>query len=179
MSARLEAATKQYGVTLLLTDAMYNELSYNVCAQCRPLDRVTVKGSTEPVTLYTHDTSPTGKESCLALPSTSYEDHQIVMSKINSKKSDEMFDTFNNNWKTGFNYYVNGHWSKALQHFHICYTIRPWDTPLSVLTKYIREAGVTINNGETKTVSSRTDASNDVNICAPDGWRGFRSLNSK
>lgn len=173
MSARLEAATKQYGVTLLLTNAMYNELSYDVRATCRPLDRVTVKGSTEPVTLYTCDTSPTGIQSCLALPSTSYEDHQLLMSKI-VHRSSELSEKFMYNWNAGYNEYVSGQWNNALDHFQLCRNIRCWDTPLHVLTTYIRSAGVQKDGqgGELK-------EDEDVDISAPEGWRGYRSLHSK
>ncbi len=68
MSARLEAATKQYGVTLLLTDALFDELGLATQRLCRRIDRVTVKGSSRPVTLFTFDKSPHGKETSLKVP---------------------------------------------------------------------------------------------------------------
>jgi class 3 adenylate cyclase len=55
MASRLEAATKQYGVPLLLSGAVYKELSKFFKAKCRKIDNVTVKGSAKPISLYTID----------------------------------------------------------------------------------------------------------------------------
>ena len=147
MSARLEAATKQYGVTLLLTNALHDELSSEIRERCRPLDRVTVKGSTEPVTLYTHDTSLTGTQSCLALPGTPYEEHKLLLAQVHNKANTSSVLIQNNeifilNWNSGFHDYVKGDWRKALIHMKVCMQVRPWDTPLQVLTTYIRQAGI-------------------------------------
>lgn len=45
MASRLEAATKQYGVPLLVSGAFYSVLTKEVQELCREIDRVTVKGS--------------------------------------------------------------------------------------------------------------------------------------
>lgn len=55
MAARLEAATKQFGVALLLSDAFVSLLSPAVRRRVRQIDCVTVKGSTQPIGLYTMD----------------------------------------------------------------------------------------------------------------------------
>jgi len=55
MAARLEAATKQYGVPLLLTGEMYEVFTPDVKTLCREIDRVTVKGSIQPIRLFTVD----------------------------------------------------------------------------------------------------------------------------
>lgn len=55
MASRLEAATKQYGVHLLLSDHLHAMLTEEIKMLCREIDRVTVKGSIMPVTLYTVD----------------------------------------------------------------------------------------------------------------------------
>jgi class 3 adenylate cyclase len=55
MAARLEAATKQFGVPLLLSDAFVSLLSPAVRRRVRQIDCVTVKGSTQPIGLYTMD----------------------------------------------------------------------------------------------------------------------------
>jgi class 3 adenylate cyclase len=57
MSARLEAATKQFGVPLLLSEDFVNILSPHVQPECRQIDRVTVKGSIEPIGIFTYDTN--------------------------------------------------------------------------------------------------------------------------
>jgi len=55
MAARLEAATKQYGVPLLMSGDTWGLLSPDVQVLCRLIDRVTVVGSEVPVELYTYD----------------------------------------------------------------------------------------------------------------------------
>eukprot|EP00921_Rhytidocystis_pertsovi_P005489 GHVQ01009452.1.p1 GENE.GHVQ01009452.1~~GHVQ01009452.1.p1 ORF type:complete len:1149 (-),score=136.56 GHVQ01009452.1:121-3567(-) len=58
MSSRLEAATKQFGVPILLSGALVNILSTNIQDEVRQIDCVTVKGSNEPMDLYTVDVLP-------------------------------------------------------------------------------------------------------------------------
>jgi len=55
MASRLEAATKQYGVPLLLSRDFVDCLSPAVRSRVRQVDCVTVKGSTQPVGLFTYD----------------------------------------------------------------------------------------------------------------------------
>jgi len=50
LAARLEAAAKDYGVTILATDAVYEQVKGRIFA--RHLDVVRVKGKNKPVTLY-------------------------------------------------------------------------------------------------------------------------------
>lgn len=57
MASRLEAATKQYGTPILMSHQFTNCLSPAAHRLCRQIDRVTVKGSKEPVDLYTFDVS--------------------------------------------------------------------------------------------------------------------------
>ena len=58
MAARLEAATKQFGVPLLLSEVFVALLSPAVKERVRQIDCVTVKGSTHPIGLYTYDCEP-------------------------------------------------------------------------------------------------------------------------
>ncbi|EKX47908.1 hypothetical protein GUITHDRAFT_69232 [Guillardia theta CCMP2712] len=55
MAARLEQASKQYGVPILISGDVFGLLSKRVQVLCRFVDRVTVKGSNAPVELYTFD----------------------------------------------------------------------------------------------------------------------------
>lgn len=55
MAARLEAATRQYGVPLLMTNELVSNMSKKVQKICREIDRVTVKGSIKPIGLFTVD----------------------------------------------------------------------------------------------------------------------------
>ena len=60
MAARLEAATRQYQVPLLLSGDMYDCVSPSIKELCREIDTVTVKGSVQPMRLFTVDLDPSG-----------------------------------------------------------------------------------------------------------------------
>lgn len=55
LAARLEAATGQFNVPMLLSEWFVNELSPSARAFCRKVDRVTVKGSAIPMEMWTFD----------------------------------------------------------------------------------------------------------------------------
>jgi class 3 adenylate cyclase len=55
MASRLEAATKQYGVPLLISGALHDIFTDHIKLLCREVDTVTVKGSIQPVRLLTVD----------------------------------------------------------------------------------------------------------------------------
>mmetsp|Transcript_40429 Transcript_40429/g.61668 ORF Transcript_40429/g.61668 Transcript_40429/m.61668 type:complete len:207 (+) Transcript_40429:1948-2568(+) len=55
MASRLEYATKQFGTEILISGAMYDILSRKFKGICREIDRVTVKGSNVPISLFTID----------------------------------------------------------------------------------------------------------------------------
>lgn len=55
MASRLEAATKQFGVHILISEDLYEMITPSLKKFCRNIDRVTVKGSAKPLRLYTID----------------------------------------------------------------------------------------------------------------------------
>ena len=55
MASRLEAATKQYGIPILISGELYRIFSEKTKEKCRHIDTVTVKGSLVPMELYTPD----------------------------------------------------------------------------------------------------------------------------
>ena len=55
MASRLEAATKQYGVPLLVSGDLVKKLSRELKEVCREIDTVTVKGSKVSMQLWTVD----------------------------------------------------------------------------------------------------------------------------
>jgi class 3 adenylate cyclase len=62
MAARLCTATRQYRVPILFSGAFYNLLDRAIQRRCRHLDRVLVKGSSQPIDLYTFDISSGWRE---------------------------------------------------------------------------------------------------------------------
>lgn len=55
MSARLEAATHQFGTSILVSEWFYNELSASAKHSCRMVDRICVVGSKVPMEIWTVD----------------------------------------------------------------------------------------------------------------------------
>ena len=55
MSARLEAATHQFGAHILISEWFYNELSTEAKKHCRMVDRICVVGSKIPMEIWTVD----------------------------------------------------------------------------------------------------------------------------
>jgi hypothetical protein len=56
MAARMEAATRQFGVSILITRSFFKLMSEAAQGNCRNVDVVTVKGSNVPMPIYTFDT---------------------------------------------------------------------------------------------------------------------------
>lgn len=86
MAARLEAATKQYGVPILLSGPLHDILSADIKALCREIDKVTVKGSIQPITLFTIDLDYNG----LTVKIDNYLDYPVKEKKAVSDKRTKM-----------------------------------------------------------------------------------------
>ena len=52
----MEAASRQFGVSILMTERFVELMSPEAQDHCRKIDVVTVKGSATPMPIYTHDT---------------------------------------------------------------------------------------------------------------------------
>mmetsp|Transcript_62685 Transcript_62685/g.197953 ORF Transcript_62685/g.197953 Transcript_62685/m.197953 type:complete len:429 (+) Transcript_62685:2-1288(+) len=62
VASRLEAATRQFGVWVLASHFMFHLCSPGTAALCRLIDHVTVRGSKQPIRLYTLDLDHTRLE---------------------------------------------------------------------------------------------------------------------
>ncbi len=181
MSARLEAATKQYGVSILLSGNMYDSLSEELRDICRLIDNVTVKGSNKPIKLYTVDLNldltPSGKNQPninLSENRKIYEDKKerinntikeygSIVRYIFSKSSfKEMLtikrpSSFKKVFKHAIDNYIQGDWTKS--------------------KKYLNKAlKLDFNDGPSKTIY---DYLSKFEFKAPPIWQGYRELNSK
>ena len=93
MAARLEAATKQFGAEILLSGDFYQGLTPAMKSKCRQIDHITVKGSVQPMKLYSCDvTFPPG------VNAVSY------------------YQTFGQ----GVDHYTSGNWPEAKEIFESC-----------------------------------------------------------
>eukprot|EP00946_MAST-07B_sp_MAST-7B-sp1_P000852 g852.t1 len=119
MAARLEAASKQYKVQLLLSDAFVKEIANpKFKAGCRPLDVVTVKGSNVPVTLYTYQPNETPED-----------------------MDDGARLQFRDFWLEAFDTYVSGDWDKTRALIEQCLNLHPEDGPCQTMLRVIGKNG--------------------------------------
>jgi hypothetical protein len=113
MASRLEAATKQYGVNLLVSDHMHAMFTEEIKLLCREIDRVTVKGSIMPVTLYTVDIDTDQlKEKKDSLHGFSHQDRK----KIRDKEKKMLMEKITLGKLTTYNLYSNDKDFKSLRH---------------------------------------------------------------
>jgi len=181
MAARLEAATKQYGVKILISGQIFDLLSEHLKELCRLIDIVTVKGSIEPIRLYTVDLNEDGlrpsKKNKKDFSNKFKRDKQIsikndmkillkennltkeILNKtqyqkllLNARPND--FYTF---FDSGFKNYISGNWRKAKGYFIKCMIAFENDGPVKTLYDYMESYG----------------------FISPDDWKGYRNLSSK
>jgi len=174
ISARLEAATKQFGVPLLFTGEFTSLLSTSVQRRCRQIDCVTVKGSVNPVKLYTFDVrinnvETPGKDVNLHRAfedetfsieeySDEFEQHPDIL-----KMREGISSAFLSEFSRGFTHYLAGEWSQArdiLQHTRTTVNAideEVVDGPSESLLEFMRTHG----------------------FIAPEKWAGFRELTEK
>jgi len=115
MAARLEAATKQYGVGMLMSDAFFAAMrSKTAKAYIRKLDRVTLKGSTDRVTLYTYDLH-----------------YKNGLTGIYSE--------YKNMFELSVKNYLQGDWSSSRTGLTWCKEMWPTDMPVDVLLRVMEE----------------------------------------
>jgi len=175
ISARLEAATKQFETPLLFTGQFANILSSSTRTQCRQIDHVTVKGSEQPLRLYTCDVDveaipvPTHEE---ILSGRSYEDETNSFQLYENpflehpdialmrKRVSEEFLT---NFERAFQKYETGDWNEARN-------------LLQKTRKRLSHDGEEIEDGPTKSLLAVMER---TNYRAPSDWAGYRALTEK
>ena len=81
MSARMMAATRQFGVSILMTERFHEVMTDEAKIQCRKIDVVTVKGSAVPMPIYTYDTLQDQVFPTLTTPKFSNLDLDEVLTK--------------------------------------------------------------------------------------------------
>ena len=181
IAARLESASRQFGVSLLISGVLYEILSDEMKSLCRFVDCVTVKGSVLPLDLYTIDlnynVSPQ-KESKILIVSNKEKRNifsekktelqlmideygsvtELILEKQSFRELIRVRDSnFLDSWEKGINSYKKGDWVSAKMFFTTCKNIDPEDGPTKTLLNYI----------------------NGRNLKPPEGWKGVRELQSK
>uniref|UniRef100_A0A061R4B8 Adenylyl cyclase n=1 Tax=Tetraselmis sp. GSL018 TaxID=582737 RepID=A0A061R4B8_9CHLO len=173
MASRLEAATKQFGCSILMSDDFTTMLSPRVKRLCRAIDVITVKGSNKPVTLYTYDISLSAiaepdenkfqddnmenlSHSFLSFKSE-FDENPDIISSIGSSQE------FRNQFQRGFQAYIDGRWTEAR------------DNLLPCLNR-IDPSGESVTDGPT---ASLLEVMGRSDFIAPRDWKGVRHLTDK
>ena len=182
MASRLEAATKQFGVHILISSVLYEICSQVTKSKLRRVDKVTVKGSKLPIELYTCDINP----SLLKPVSESKEKVDLKKARVFARiqrdklKEKAMSGEFNVNslwdddedlvvmrnvskaftkeFSIALQDYLDGRWTEAKAGFKRAQDLKDGvDGPCQVLIEFIQsEGGV-----------------------APANWPGYRELHDK
>ena len=188
MASRLEAATKQFGSTILISGDFARLLSPALKRRVRQVDCVTVKGSNKPMGLFTYDVSldripvPQADLSCswtgrasVDLPeaAAAHPNETFSMRPMENEFAEhpDLMSTwgattpFLQRFEQGFELYQNGQWAEAK----------------AVLeeTKVMRKhpvSGDVIVDGPSSTLLAFIDQHNQQ---APQDWAGFRELTEK
>lgn len=187
IASRLEAATKQFGVPILISNKVRDTCSKEVKSLLRKIDCVTFKGSDEPIKLYTFDADCSTLKVANSEPTRYYglekKKHKFIQrnkkksfhskvfaGKIKTidifKKSPDIVlmhsrysDNFYDLWKKGFKAYTKGDWQAARAYFKQTehYIKGATDGPSQALLKFM----------------------NDCQYIVPSGWKGVRRLLEK
>ena len=169
LASRLEAATKQYRVPLLMSDAFVSGLSGSIQSTCRRVDRVTFKGSSEPMTIYYQDTEPFQNLKMKPdnygdlMTATSWENKEEIeklgidltatLKALQSDKNLLIRDVYD----VAFNAYLDGEWGKSKVLFHLWLEKFPGDTIIQLIVNYLMSH----------------------NFECPKSWTGFHILSAK
>ncbi|KAK9817269.1 hypothetical protein WJX72_012075 [[Myrmecia] bisecta] len=178
MASRLEAATKQFGTTMLLSEDIYRMLSPIVRKRVRQIDCVTVKGSVKPLGIYTYDicldnvTAPDVSVHHPGQPRKSASPETYSMSAYDNEFAEhpDLINTwgatpaFIEAFGRGFEAYLSGDWAAAKVALEETRTMR----------KGVGEEVVV--DGPSTTLLEFMGRSDFV---APADWEGFRELTEK
>jgi class 3 adenylate cyclase len=184
-ASRLEAATKIYNVPLLVSGKLVELFSKETKARLRQIDRVTIKGSKDPLSLYTCDVNPTVLPPAPFTEPEAEQDMKIRKVKMRlerdklkkdvMKNTVEMWRTFEEDkdlklmregiseeflqaFKLAFLLYIQGKWEEARAGLMYSEQLKgDKDGPVQSLVQFIDE-----HNG-----------------VAPISWMGYRELIEK
>lgn len=121
MASRMMAACKQYNLTILFTENFADLLSTEANNVIRHIDTVTVKGSSEPVRIYTYDARHKGNDFFLNKRSEKDADKDAMNCSSSIWKTDadlremrsHISPEFLNAYQTGLYQYLNGSFEDA------------------------------------------------------------------
>jgi hypothetical protein len=149
LASRLEAATKQYDIPLLMSDVFVSGLTGSVQSTCRRVDRVVFKGCIEPMTIFHQDMEPLStlqekpKNYSDLILATSWKGKEEIEAvgvdlneTIKALQSDKTF-LIKEVYEVAFNAYVDGEWGKCKVLFHLWLEKFPGDVVVQFLTTFL------------------------------------------
>eukprot|EP00933_Yihiella_yeosuensis_P044525 TRINITY_DN3975_c0_g1_i2.p1 TRINITY_DN3975_c0_g1~~TRINITY_DN3975_c0_g1_i2.p1 ORF type:complete len:1038 (+),score=161.38 TRINITY_DN3975_c0_g1_i2:138-3251(+) len=196
VSARLESATEQYKVYILLSHFMVNLCSQEMALCCRLIDHVTVKGSRQPIRLYTMDLD------CCALKVSHPKLEKIIRNRFKIRQLREMrksekwlddyhvweamdenediqimrkpySDEFFQRFAMAYRNYEAGEWLAARDMLFTCFYIPKSDLGRRLIQN---EAAEWPQDGPTMTL---VNFMRKYNFVPPRDWPGHRELTDK
>lgn len=153
LAARLESATKMYGVNVLMSESFHDKLSTAVKQGLRRVDVVCLKGSSIPMAIYTCDRS----------------NALYVASKAMAEYgADRVVGEFQRIFEEGMDEFVAGNWQGAKGLFETALSICPRDKPSQRILMHMDTPENHPDYGLATTP-----------FVAPEGWPGYHILLSK
>jgi len=200
MSSRMMSACKQYGVSILLSQAIEELMSEPARELLRHIDTVTVKGSSVPQRIYTYDMRQKGINFFLFdkspeqadLDSERYTPLVWLIDQDLTNMRQHVTPDFQEEFQKGVKNYLSGNWSTAHRHLQKADKIMVQNVlDMGYFMEEIetlREA--CLENGEDLEAKLRNEIGDGPsrNIMAyiqkhnkipPKNWKGFRALTSK
>ena len=202
MAARMMSATKQYGVTILLSQAVEELLSAPARSKLRHLDTVCVKGSSVAQRIFTYDARHRGVDFFLfeRSPEQSDLDAEAYTPLIWENDQDlramrqHVTEEFSRKFKEGKDLYLSGEWKDAIQALK--------DADDIMITNVLEEGYIDYNPDEIDgRIFDRRNTTEEItrirgelgdgtckcliaymekrNGTPPDDWKGVRELTSK
>lgn len=153
LAARLESATKMYGVNILMSEYFFDKLSPAMRKGLRRVDVVCLKGSSIPMAIYTCDRSN-------AL--------YVAPAAIAKHGEDSVIETFQAGFEEAMTNFVKGDWATAKTGFEAALEICPRDKPSQRILWHMDTDANQPGYGLATTP-----------FVPPEGWGGFHSLLSK
>lgn len=171
MAARLETSSRQYKVPILISQTHYDIMSEAAKHNCRRVDVVTVKGSENPIGIYTYDCDQQGSHNqgirsstrrfCTpSADSAEVMEHDYDLLRLRSFFTPELKDLH----RAGVDAYVAGDWQLARTKLSRC----------NELT--LAKTGGLHSDGPSSTILDHMEKSGYI---APGDWKGYRPLTSK
>ncbi len=202
MASRMMSACKQYGVSILLSQAVQELMSETARTKLRHLDTVTVKGSSLKQKIFTYDARHKGVDFFLFsrsdeqadLDSDRYTPNIWITDQDLRAMRQHVTEDFEREFNKGRDAYLGGDWKKALKHLESANEIMVENVmdqgyiqdELNELQNRIldgedaRAAEEELRNetgdGPSRRLIAYMESEGGV---APEGWKGYHPLTSK